>query len=155
MTQNELNEKLLDAVKVNDINEVEKALSLGADVNSADADSWAALMNAAWYGNIDIVRLLVKYGADVNIVDNNGCTVLILACWYGYIDVINLLIEHDVDINIKNNKGQTAFDILKERYPQEYKKLIEEMVIKARKDRLNTEDSLAGPVQDVLPDWNI
>ena len=48
------------------------------------------------------------------------------------------------------NDRELVRDILKKYHPKKYKKLIEYM---ARKDQLNTEDSLTGPVQDI--DWNI
>jgi ankyrin repeat protein len=122
MTQKELNQKLFDTVYDKNIDGVREVLSLGADVNSADADGW---------------------------------TVLIYACANGYTDIARLLIEHGADINIRNSDGHTALDILKEEYPDKYKKLIKDMVIKARQDQLETGDSLTGPKQSILPDWNI
>ena len=78
MTQEELNKKLLDAVRINNISEVEEAMSLGADVNSADDNGETALtvlMEACEYGHTDIVKLLLKSGAGSNISNNDGDTV--------------------------------------------------------------------------------
>jgi hypothetical protein len=66
MTQNELNEKLFDAAYNNNIYQVEKTLSLGADVNTSDENGITVLMWACWHGNTDIARLLIEHGADVN-----------------------------------------------------------------------------------------
>ena len=117
MTQEELNQKLLDAVKRKNITEVKEVLSIGADVNSAS---------------------------------DNGWTVLIWACHYGHTDIARLLIEHGADINIKNKNGKTALDILKEQYPDKYKKWIE---TSARKKQLEKEDSLSNTEQSI--DFNI
>ncbi len=108
MTQEELNDKLLDAVYKNDIAGVKEVLSLGADVNSADAENWTSLMNAAWYGYTDVGRLLIEHNADINAADKYGQTALIHACEYGYTDIVRLLLEHGADTNAANECGNTS-----------------------------------------------
>ena len=150
MTQEELNRQMIKAVDNRDTKTVRKMLEQGADPNSRDKYGYTALIDACRDGRTDTARLLLEHEADPNVRNNYGETALMYACWYGYIDVINLLIEHDVDINIKNNKGQTALDILKERYPDKYKKWIE---TSARKKQLEKEDSLSNTEQSI--DFNI
>ena len=152
MTQEELNKKLLDAAE-NNIEEVREALSLGADVDSADIHGYTALMYACWNGDINITRLLIEHSADVNAVDNIGETALMRACWNGHIDTIQLLIEHGADISLKDKDGKTALDILKNNFPQQYKKWTEKTIIKSKQKKLRKEDSQAK--QSTVPDYNI
>ena len=152
-TETELKNKLFEAVRDNNISEVEKALSLRADVNSADNDDWTLLICACWRGYTDIVKLLIKHGADVNLIDCDGNTALINACWNGHIDIAKLLIEYGADINIRYRSGQTALDILKEKYPAKYKRWMEQNIKKQRETKLRLEDSTDR--QNIQPDWNI
>ena len=155
MTQEELNKKLLDAVRINNISEVEEAMSLGADVNSADDDGWTPLIYAAYRGNTDITILLLKYRTNINAVNKYGDTALMMACWNGYIDIAELLIEHGANVNFIDGDGDTTLiNACWNGYTDMIQMLIE-TVIKTRKDQLNTEDSLAGPKQSIVPDWNI
>lgn len=179
MTQKELNQKLFDTVYDKNIGGVREVLSLGADVNSADADGWTVLIYACANGYTDIARLLLEHGADINMinkygdtalmrvcanrhtdivklllehnadvnaVDKYGNTALIWAAYNGFTDIANLLLEHGTNVNIKDNKGQTALDILQREYPEQYRKWIEETVIKPQRERLKNEDSAQGSI---------
>ena len=108
MTQEELNKKLLDAVRINNISEVEEAMSLGADVNSADDDGWTPLIYAAYRGNTDITILLLKHRTNINAVDKYGNTALMRACWNDYTDIARLLLKHGAKTDLKNRNGDTA-----------------------------------------------
>ncbi|MDD3895285.1 MAG: ankyrin repeat domain-containing protein [Syntrophomonadaceae bacterium] len=152
MTQEELNYKLFNTVYENNIDQVKEAISLGADVNLKNNEWDTVLMYTAYWGRTDIARLLIEHGTDINAVNKYGTTALIRACRHGHTDIVQLLIEHGADVNIKNDEGQTAMDILEERYPQKYQQLIEYM---ARKEQLDTEDSLTDPKQEQSVDWNI
>ena len=48
-----------------EIDEVEKSLNNGIDVNQADNEGYSALQAAAENGYLDIVKLLVSKGAEV------------------------------------------------------------------------------------------
>lgn len=108
-TQEELNQKLLNAARNNDIAGVKEAISLGADVNASDS-GYTVLMLACHYGVItDIVKLLIKHGANIDIKDNYGRTALIEACDYGgHTGIAALLLEHGADVNIISKEGNIA-----------------------------------------------
>ena len=111
------------------------------------------LFDAVENNDIDGVKEALSLGADVNAVDDYGNTALISACMWGYTNIVELLLEYGADINIKNNKGLTALGILKVNHPEKYKKWIEETVVKPRQEKLNQEDSVIRPEQQI--DWNI
>ena len=59
------------------LEEVEKALAEGADVNGANSNGWTPLIGAAYSKNDPaVVRALIGAGADVNAKDDNGMTPL-------------------------------------------------------------------------------
>ena len=108
-TETELKNKLFEAVWNNNISEVEKALSLRANVNTVDKYGNTALIWAVSYGNTDIAKLLIEHGADINAVLGYGdYTALILACFRGNTDIAKLLLEHNADANVKDHRGMTA-----------------------------------------------
>ena len=108
MTQEELNQKLFDTVYDKNIGGVREVLSLGADVNSADADGWTVLIYACANGYTDIARLLLEHGADINMINKNGDTALMRVCANRHTDIVKLLLEHNADVNAVDKYGNTA-----------------------------------------------
>lgn len=109
MTQEELNQKLFDTVYDKNIGGVREVLSLGADVNSADADGWTVLIYTCANGYTDIARLLIEHGANINMVSKYGDTALMRACANRHTDIVKLLLEHNADVNSADGDGWTAF----------------------------------------------
>ena len=72
--------KMLYAAENGNIEELERLLDRGADINAKDNDDWTALMYASENSNdtssIETVRLLLDRGADINATNNEGWTVL-------------------------------------------------------------------------------
>jgi len=58
-----INEKLLEAVKSNEIEEVRKLIEEGADVNVVDGWGDTALHKASRFGRSDVVKMLIEAGA--------------------------------------------------------------------------------------------
>jgi ankyrin repeat protein len=58
--QNRLNDALLEAVRNNEKNEIERLIKKGADIAAKGDDSWTALHWAAGYGLTEICALLLE-----------------------------------------------------------------------------------------------
>ena len=102
------NQNLLDAVKKNNLPQVEEALAKGADINTKDRFGNTALMLAARNDYLDIVKLLINKETNLTAKNNDGNTALMMAVRRGYLGIVNLLIDKGADINAKDNDGETA-----------------------------------------------
>ena len=106
-------EKLFDAIRRDDIVEVERLLNEGADVNARDGYNWSPLHVACYHGRhgrTDTATLLLDRGADVNARDETATTPLHTACWWGRTDIARLLIERGADADVRDNGGDTPID---------------------------------------------
>ena len=106
--QDEINNKLINAVKNRDIRNALKLIENGADVNVKSNSGWTALHDAAWYGYVDVAKVLIENGADVDAKDKNSVTALHDAACYGHVDVAKVLIEKGADVDAKDKDGKTA-----------------------------------------------
>ena len=76
MQQDELNDKLIDAVKNGDIKNVRELLAKGADVGAKSNFDVTALHEAALKGYVEVAKVLIGNGADVDAKDNESKTAL-------------------------------------------------------------------------------
>ncbi len=106
--QDELNDKLIDAVKNGDIKNVRELIENGADVNAKDKNRWTALFWAACSGKFDISTFLIEKGADVDAKNNDGGTALHWAALNEHIDIAKFLIENGADVDAKDKNRWTA-----------------------------------------------
>jgi ankyrin repeat protein len=88
-----INEKLLEAVRLNKIEEVKKLIEKGADVNVVDEYGATALYWASYKGHSEIVKMLIEAGADVNVVNKYGITALHWASYKGHSEIVKMLKE--------------------------------------------------------------
>ena len=86
-----------DAVLDEDIDEVQRQLDAGVDVNEENSIGYTPLHYAAGVGRIDIVELLIEHGANINATDssNKGATPLDYAHWKGQTEVVEVLKAHN------------------------------------------------------------
>ena len=103
---------LHNAVERNDINNVEKLLNEGEDINKivnirVFNSSTAPLHVAAEKGYYDIAELLIKRKAKINIQDNKLQTPLHLASRWGHYEIVQLLLDNNANKNIKDSKGNS------------------------------------------------
>ena len=111
MTQDELNQKLIEAVDNKNITEIKSLLNQGANVNAQEKYGWTPLHWAALNGYYDVAKLLIENGADVNIKNNGGWTPLHEAAFKECYDIVKLLIDNGADVNTQNEDGTSPLHI--------------------------------------------
>ncbi|XP_008072596.1 2-5A-dependent ribonuclease [Carlito syrichta] len=101
---------LINAVKEEDVDRVQRLLKSGADVNFQEEDGgWAPLHNAVQMNREDIVELLLQHGADPHLRKGNGATALILAAIQGNVKLLELFLSAGADVDDPDVHGFTAF----------------------------------------------
>jgi len=95
---------LQQAIRDNNINELQLLLDLGYDVNAKDNKGETPLFEAVRHGKIEIGRLLIKNGADIDLQNNEKKSSIFFA---ESIEMIDLLLENRADINTKDFRGRT------------------------------------------------
>ena len=76
---------------VGNLEQVQRAIDEGSDVNASDDAGYTALHAAAENNHIEIVELLLQHGADTNAAVTSGETPADLAALSGYESVVKLL----------------------------------------------------------------
>lgn len=90
---------LADASCLGDLEEVQRLIRKGSDVNARDFWGMSPLMRAAAKGNLEIVKLLLDKGADINAKTKKIGPALTLALDNGHLEVARLLILKGADVN--------------------------------------------------------
>ena len=114
-----MNEKLLQAVIDNKIEEVKIYLKQGGDadyrikedqlINDWGISKGSALLTiASGLGHMGIIVEIIKYGVDVNIQNKYGRTALMWAAWNEHMETCKFLIENGADVNLQEDLGETA-----------------------------------------------
>ena len=113
-----MDDRLIDAVYSENIEEIKLLLDSGVDPNIRShkfhlfgQTNYTSLMYASNQGNNDIVELLLlpKYNTNVDLVDNYNNTSLSIASYNGYTEIVKMLLDAGADPNIKNDEdGNTA-----------------------------------------------
>lgn len=125
------------ALQRGDIDQIERHIYWGSDIQAAMPDGQRPLQLAAAKGNVVVVRLLLKHGADVDASNTDGTTALQAAILAGRTqvadvllkqgatlkadqwlleaasagtsdrDVVDYLIKHGADTEVRNPQGDT------------------------------------------------
>ena len=90
---NLLNRKLWHIAGTGDLEQLEKLLNQGADVNAGDRTGVTALMRAAYHGQLTMVRALIEKRADPNAKDRSGLTALTMAKHAGHQEIVEALLS--------------------------------------------------------------
>ncbi|XP_025078776.1 LOW QUALITY PROTEIN: ankyrin repeat domain-containing protein 39-like [Pomacea canaliculata] len=100
---------LWSAALSGEIDELERRLAHGADVNARDKSGYTALHYAARSGHRDVCCLLLNHGAEVNATTTAGsATPLHRAAYMGHADIVQLLLSHGANPHLTDSDGMTA-----------------------------------------------
>ncbi|WP_264686029.1 MULTISPECIES: ankyrin repeat domain-containing protein [unclassified Wolbachia] len=103
----ELDQELLDAVKVGDMSKVRDSVNRGANVNTEDRDGNTPARNAVLKGHFGIFKYLVENGVSLEGKDHRCRPSICDASYSGNLDILKYLIGKGVDINESDNNGWT------------------------------------------------
>ena len=99
---------LSEAVIDNNLEELNKLIARGDDVNGLDYNQITPLFYAAELGRVEMARVLIEHGANLEFRDEYGNTPLMKACYStstrAY-EMIALLISAGADLDATNNYG--------------------------------------------------
>jgi ankyrin repeat protein len=88
---NRIDEELIVAAQENNVPEVLRLLSVGADMNAKNYYSDTPLDEASFEGHVQVVKVLLEHGADTEAKNLIGRTPLHSACYQGHLAVVNEL----------------------------------------------------------------
>lgn len=116
--QNRPVEKFIDMATIGNVDEVNRAIEIGIEVDEIGARGNTALMAAAYHGHRSIVNILLAAGSDPHLLSDDdglgvaGMTALILAAGSFFASkrqhIVQLLIAGGADVNQRGVGGKTA-----------------------------------------------
>jgi ankyrin repeat protein len=111
-------EKFIEMASVGNIDELNRAIEIGLEVDELGAKGHTALMAAAYYGHRSIVNVLLEAGADPNLLSDDdglgvsGMTALMFAAGSFFASnrqhIVRQLIAGGADVNQRGAGGKTA-----------------------------------------------
>jgi ankyrin repeat protein len=90
---NNIDQELIVAADENNLPEVSRLLSGGADVNATNDYYETSLIRASLRGHVQVVTELLDHGADTEAKNSIGSTPLHFACSQGHVAVVNELLS--------------------------------------------------------------
>ncbi|XP_064397691.1 protein phosphatase 1 regulatory subunit 12A-like isoform X3 [Halichondria panicea] len=104
----------LAAAQSGDVEEVERLLTEGADVNAINSDGLTGLHQCCIDDDFEMVETLVKHGANMDAQDNEGWSPLHAAASCGHNHIVRFLLESGAHPALVNNEGDTPLDLIDE-----------------------------------------
>ena len=103
-------QKLIEAARSGDAEEVRALLEQGAHVTAEDSSGATALVAAAYGNHVEAARLLVEAGADVNAKDSTEQSAYLIATSEVGDDVtlLDLTLDAGADVNAKDSFNGTG-----------------------------------------------
>jgi Ankyrin repeats (3 copies) len=101
-------EQLWRVAETGDVDELDRVLLHGPDVNAHNKHGMTALMRAAYHGHEGMARALLQHGADPNLSRNDRFTALALAAFFGHTGTVRILIEHGAKTEVITRCGASA-----------------------------------------------
>jgi uncharacterized protein len=100
-----IDDELVDAVFLCDIDEVRALLQRGANPDARDEEHRTLIMNATQSGHREILRVLLEAGADPNLRDADQWTPLDVAVYRKAFDMVWQLVQFGADVNAQDDMG--------------------------------------------------
>ena len=107
-------DKLFDAIFIQDIQSVKFCVENGAEINVKGSHVKTFPLHSAvcnCSGNLAIIKILLQNGANVNMQNRNGRSPLSLAAAGNRLDLVKLLVQNGAQIDLKDNQNQTPLDL--------------------------------------------
>jgi ankyrin repeat protein len=104
---NGIDQELIETTRENNLPEVSRLLSVGADVNDKDWNGCTPLHWASKMGHLQVFQALLDHGADVDAKEIYGETPLHLVCYRGYLALLQALLSRGANIEAKTRGGFT------------------------------------------------
>lgn len=145
-TPKALNKQLLKAVSKNELDEVQRLIESGADIESQAGFFYlrqTPLGIASFNGNLDVVKYLLDKGANVNVLDSARATPLYNAVRYSKsVDIVRLLMQRGADPNIEDREGYSALMYARKKKKQYLVRIMEEKVVMPPKPQEKAPEAL-------------
>jgi ankyrin repeat protein len=103
---NSIDQELFVAARDNNVPEVSRLLSVGADVNATDRYGYTSLHRACYKGHLAVVIELLSRGANIDAKNHCDWTPLHWACINGHLKVVTELLTHGADIEAKDSTSR-------------------------------------------------
>jgi ankyrin repeat protein len=104
-----------DTVRAGDLEQLQKMVVQGADVNKKTTNDETPLMLAALAGNGEIVNYLLQRGANIDARNAAGMTTVHAAAYAGHSDIVRLLVAKGGNVNDASNRfGVTPLHVASE-----------------------------------------
>jgi ankyrin repeat protein len=132
-----VDEKLYNAVKENNLSDVNEFIKQNGNPNFTEEKSWVKinlLITAVKNNNYEITKKLIESKADVNWKDGFNTSALMYACSNGSLKIVNLLIENGADINANDEQGNSVLTAAKESNNKDLILLIENKLKNEKKN---------------------
>ena len=111
MTQDELNEALLEAATSRHIKRIGALIKKGAQIDAADDMGRRPLHWAAWHADKEMAELLLASGAQICAVNNDGKQPLHEAVWRGHGEMAGFLIGKGAQICAADKEGRQPLHV--------------------------------------------
>ncbi len=118
------NQRLINGIAANKLDEVQAALSQGADINTlitkGNLKGFSALIYAAHQGRTELAQYLIEQGANIhftrsnlqgNFIQGRGQSALWWAANHGNLPLAKILIEHGADVNAPDHFDGTPLTV--------------------------------------------
>jgi ankyrin repeat protein len=116
MNQEELNERMYEAIETKSTLAIQMLLEQGAEFNSgycAESTLQLMLIDATFRGHANVVKSIVDTGINVNFKDNKDMSPLHIATFRDNPKIVHMLLEAGADVNMKGIQDMTPLQLIR------------------------------------------